>query len=374
LIHDIQYIVKKKVELSTKNLLDDLDITIRSHARSRRQALKKWMTENANPLAWDSDAAASGNFALLSLILCVDPNAENPTLILSKSHVTYEGLVLLLITYATAPNQKRPAPMTKDGGFQYLLPIAYEMVAKLIPPGNDVKSGFSSLFIDMMKSMRIHLLPWHKNSPNAYATDLDIWVSLRPKKGHISSAPLTIQDRIQMAADKVAREDPQAPWDLPERLSDMNQFWTKQCLPACWSLSLASLSNKQSQGYVGETYRFVSQQFDGENWKHHLALVIAICFSRVVPDICFINETDVSSSDPLRATSEIRNMEWVPAQSTSRRGTVVPFPFIVMMSTALIGFWDSRSPLAKHLVSNNNVLGKPWTDKHGTDNFRIFII
>jgi hypothetical protein len=206
-------------------------------------------------------------------------------------------------------------------------------------------------------------------TPNAYATDLDIWVSLRPPKTIISKPALTIQDRIQQAADKITREDPHAPWELPGRLSDMKELWGKQCLPTCWKLKLASLPSGSRKGdgkYVVDTYQFVLDYYDGGDWAHHLALIIAICFSTVVPDICFPSSVEITSQDSLGATNEIRNMEWVPAQSASHRGTVALLPFIVMMSTTLIGFWDVRCPLAKHIKSNNNVLGKHWTSKHGT--------
>jgi hypothetical protein len=166
LVEDIRQLIKKKVEHSTKNILDDPDLTVSSHARTRLQAFKKW-TKVANPLAWDSEETSGGNYALLSLILCDDPNSDNPTLKLSKRNVTYDGLSQLLITFSTKVNQKRPAPITKDGEFQYVLPIAYQMIVKLFPPGGSIISHWSPFLIDMMKIMRIHLLPWHKDTPNS---------------------------------------------------------------------------------------------------------------------------------------------------------------------------------------------------------------
>jgi hypothetical protein len=364
LLNDIKCLIKKTVEHSTKNLMDDPDLTVRSHAHARREGLTRWMKVEA-PLAWDSMDDSCGNFALLSLILCVDPNAQNPVLILSDRPVTYDGLAQLLFTFASKLNQRRPAPITKDGGFQYVLPIALQMITQMIPIGVNDISHWSRLLIAMMTSMRIHLLPWHKNTPNAYATDLNIWISLSAKKGRVAKAPITLQDRIQQGSVKLARENPHAPWDVPGRLDEMDELWAKHNLPACWNLGLASLSNRQPDAaYVAATYQYVLQHYDGANWRHHLALVVAICFSRVVPHICF--KKDVPSANSLGLTAEIRNMEWVTAQSTSQRGTTVGLHFIVMMLTALIGFWDSQSPLAQYLIANNNVLGTHWTSKHGT--------
>ena len=362
-LDDIRQFIQTHVLKTTKQFLDHQDPVLRDHARARRDALKKWL-KIVTPLAWDSENESSGNYQLLSLILCHDTNTDNPALQLAKDAVTYERLVDHLIVFTTRENQRRPAPLTNNGGFQHVLPIAYRMVNKLVPPGNDRIIYWTRHLISMMKKLKIHLIPWHKVTPNAYATDINIWVSLRQTKGLPASRTRTIQDQIREEADRVAQDKPDAPWDVPERLCDMKRLWSKQGLPICWSVEHASLSKSNNADYVSSTYRYVEQEYDGKNWRHHLALVVAILFSRVLPDICSMN-TQISSKDEAGVTAEIRAMDWIPAQSAFHKGTVAPLPFIVMMSTALIGFWDSGSPLSAHLVASHYVLGKPWTDKHG---------
>lgn len=150
----------------------------------------------------------------------------------------------------------------------------------------------------------------------------------------------------------------------------MKSLWKKNTLPKCWDLSNASLPTSSGNGDpLLPTYQFVCEKFDGSNWAHHLALIVAICFSRVVPEICHDMHTTIRISDP---TTQIRNMAWITAQSKSHKGTTAPRPFIVMMSTALIAFWDKRSPFSKHLIANNNFQGKAWTDKHGPKQIHAF--
>lgn len=362
LVNDIRESVQKLVEVATKRYVDDVDETISTHARARRTALKSWLKDK-NPLSNEPNGQLGGNYAMLSIMLCSDPNSEDPLLALSKKPLTYEGLLEILNVFAMTLNQRRPAPLTKTGGFQYVLPIAYQMIRQLIPAGNNKKECWSHTLIHMMKEMKIHFIPWHKESPNAYAIDFEIWTSLRPIKSIPHSATKTFEGRVQEAAATVIRLDPYAPWDLPDRLSNMKELWKKTVLPLCWNIQYASLSGKAD--YLTEMYRYVAQHYDGSHWTHHLALIVAICFSRVVPNICFDNAASISATDSPGITEEIRQMDWVPAQSSSHKGTVAPLPFIVMMSTALIGFWDKESPLNKHLVTNRGAMGKAWTDKHG---------
>ena len=367
LIDDIRLLVSNTSTTAIRDLLDHQDIAIRSHAKQRGKSLKRWMKEE-RPLAWNNVNEYSGNYALLSMILCEDPDADPPTLSLSKKNLTYEALVKKFIEFATsrALQRQRIAPLTKDGGFQYVLPIATTMVFKLVPPEHNRINYWTCHLINMMKKLKIQLIPWHKDTPNAYATDLKYWIPIRPTVALSAPRTRTVQDRILEAAQDVSRRDPFAPWDVPERLADMKPFWNKKTLPECWTLDLASLPNPSSKSaYVANTYQFVKEHYDGQKWAHHFALIIAICFSRVAPNICIPNGASVTSDDSTAATQEIRNMPWVPAQSASHKGISAPLPFIVMVSTALIAFWDNRSPLSKHLASQHNVLGNPWTDKHG---------
>jgi hypothetical protein len=149
----------------------------------------------------------------------------------------------------------------------------------------------------------------------------------------------------------------------------MKHIWHKATLPMCWDIKHASLPlrRKEDNGYMIDTYHYVSKNYDGQKPLHHLALIIAIFFSQVAPDIFFdkMATAQIQSRDGPGVTSEIRELEWLPTKSSSHRGTVTQLPFIVMVSTALIGFWDSDSPFSKHLRSNVNKMGDAWTEKHG---------
>jgi len=122
LVNDIQHIIKKHVELSTKHLLDDLNETISTHVHTYRQAFQMWLKVRTL-LAWNIDGQYTRNYMLLSLILCLDPNADKSVLTLLKQALIYDQLVEQLTTFITKLNQRLIVPLTRDSRFQYVLSI-----------------------------------------------------------------------------------------------------------------------------------------------------------------------------------------------------------------------------------------------------------
>jgi hypothetical protein len=78
----------------------------------------------------------------------------------------------------------------------------------------------------------------------------------------------------------------------------MKALWQKQNLPTYWKFHHASLPAMTcDMEYLIVSYNYVATKYDGSNWAHHLALIIVICFSCIVPDICIDKTITVSTSD-----------------------------------------------------------------------------
>lgn len=146
-------------------------------------------------------------------MLCKDPNAANPVLTLSD--ITYEAVVQNLAKFTTQANVVRPAPLTTLSTFQYTLPITFQMVSQMVPAGYNKLEYWNNAMVTMMKSMCIHLIPWHKGG-NMYATDPTIWKSLHGSSRLVIAQRVTLEDHIKAGANKLVCQDPQAIWDLPD--------------------------------------------------------------------------------------------------------------------------------------------------------------
>ena len=375
LINDIKVLITAHVKSAVQRSLGVRDPIITTHGNDRLVALKRWL-KSKNPLSWKENGQPGGNYALLSIMLRLDPAATRPLLAISDKAFSYKDFAMWLQPFITKIGQPRPAPLTKNGGFQHAIFIAYQMVLRLVPPGNDSLAYWSSHFGAMFKTMEIHLLPWHKNTPRSFALDysLSSWTSLCTTSPLGSLAPKSFVENVFEQASLASDADPFAPWDIPAYLGDMKALWQKKSLPSCWLLEAASLKSSNSPSdIVYLSYKYVLENYDGAIWSHHLALIIAICFSRVVPYICFDQNYTIDTKSSSEVMDTIRSMEWIKSQSPSSKGTTAPLPFVVMMLTALISFWDRKSLFAKHLAANSHVLGKSWTDKHGAFPSSIFL-
>ena len=68
-------------------------------------------------------------------------------------------------------------------------------------------------------------------------------------------------------------------------------------LPCDWDISHASLGNlqkKKDAAYVCNIYDFVEANYDGTRWIHHLALIMGILFSRIVPYVFWPKEEKIT--------------------------------------------------------------------------------
>jgi hypothetical protein len=268
------------------------------------------------------------------------------------------------------------APVIKHGCFANALSVAFRMM-KTYAPNNDTEDQFClDILANMMKKMSIDFLPWHRDGQGRSSPRIvqhDWWMIINRQIIQPVVLDLTLEDAMESAATVAADGDPTAPWSIPTVLSDMGPLWKKTVLPDDWDLSEASLSHSRTKSgheYVWKTYEYVQRQYDGRQWKHHMALVWAILFSRVTPYLFYSKpERFDQFRDPIDITRKIRKFPWIMGTSRNHRGVTAPKPYITMMSTAIFSLRDKESPLSLRAAANGNSLGTGWTDKHGESCF-----
>ena len=120
---------------------------------------------------------------------------------------------------------------------------------------------------------------------------------LQHNRGKNVAKVQSIDDVIVQHAAAVAEQDGSAPWELPGKLYKMKGLWQKIVLPCDWDISHASLGNlrkKKDAAYVCNTHDFVEANYDGTRWIYHLALIMGILFSRVVPYVFWPKEEKIT--------------------------------------------------------------------------------
>ena len=110
----------------------------------------------------------------------------------------------------------------------------------------------------------------------------------------------------------------------------------------------------------------MQNSFNPDLTNHRLGIVLAIMFSKLLPNIAFPKSWDFDPQTDV--TAKVRELTWI---APNHKGVSQTEPFITMMSTTIIAILDKESPLRIHMALNNNALGDPWMEKHGES--RIYI-
>lgn len=349
--------------------LNDPEEAVRALAQRRKGALKLW-EKHDYPLTWNlSNSTRRGCYHHLLEILNDNPNKDClPSLQHSSDRLTYNQLASSLVAFATSDRQQVMAPIASNGYFAHALPLAVKQMERFKPVNTTLVEFARDIFASMFRKLEIHFLPWHRDAAahggRPRAVQADWWMVIDRADCSGSSVPADhrVTQTSTMVALSVAAEDPSAPWRISGKLRDMGSLWKKTTRPEDWSLKRASLGNVD---YISETYHYVDRKYTGTNWTHHMAMIWAILFSRVVPYVTHDNTLGYkNSSSAKEATRIVRDMPWKKAEE-NRRGVKDRGPYIVMMSTAIMALRDPQSPLSVRARKNKDALGKPWTDKHG---------
>jgi hypothetical protein len=352
---------------------------IRYHGDIREEALKTWKKEE-HALSWGNQATASAetsssNYRSLVILLSKYPDRPSSGLVKSTDRWSYERMAKHMVEYGI----KGYAPASKHGYFRTALELAYTEIKKYSPEATKADDYAIWIIAYMMEKMKIHFVPWyppssHRSNAGRLAHH-DHWIFL----DHTSSAsplsgtktidnpsPRTKYTRI---ANRDSAADPCAPWAVPDSIQDMGPLWSKATLPTDWNLSHATIDtlprNKESD-YVHKTYEYVARVYDGKNWKHHIALVLAILVSEILPNVFYPKDRKAKINRLTKEeeiTQAVTEFPWVETTS-SQKGVTARKPYITMLTTAILALLDEESPLRKYIAENKK-FGDIWTKKHG---------
>jgi hypothetical protein len=372
-IHDCKTLVENHVRAViargiTSEVPEEKELALR-----RQKALKNW-SKTFLALAWSSEQQSNAEtYRYLMTILHTNPSSQPTQLNKAPDSWTYEIMAKHLLKIGMKEsNASVEAPVTSSGSFIIALPLAIQYIRSVRGTSPDTDTFLVLEIARMMRRMHIDFVPWKKDTRGSRAAQPNVWMILHKGPGRSLNAIQAVQspeEVTQELAEKARDEEPGVEWEIPEKLCEMKDLWKKEVLPSDWNLKHASLDSCRHQAeasYVWKTYEFVETNYDGTYWMHHLALICGILFSRVAPSIFFPRNCALpQTTDVQQLTKAIREITWTRKTSGSHKGMTAAKPFVTMVTTALIGFWDTRSDLFKHLQTSGGKLGESWTSKHG---------
>lgn len=351
------------------------------HAKRRERALAKWLASD-QPLAW-KDPASKETSSHSNLIMALAESKEtlNQSFVTAPGSVSLQDIVLLIIKSVKPPTTSFPAPLNKKGRFVTTLPIALEEIERLtaLDPKRSNPAYHHAIFIFMMMKMGIHYVPWHRppqsnKGPAPRIVSHRIWMLLdlvadKVKASRDKMNELRPEVQVQVIADVATQLHPSAPWSIPVNLQEMGSLWKKTSLPIEWSILNASLgggTKKEGSEVVEATYRWFEAGYDGGEWKHHMALVFAILFSAILPNVhcCIKEKAKIGAlSDAEEVDRALHLLPWRTSTSETHKGLSAREPYITMVSTTILAMMLGESPLREY-YQKNAALGTAWIEKH----------
>jgi len=120
--------------------------------------------------------------------------------------------------------------------------------------------------------------------------------------------------------------------------------------------------------YVYKTYTFVTENINLSTSLHHLALLLAIIFSKLCPNV-FTEATSANLLSPLLASTEesaqqyLNTLPWSNRLAAGKKGNTRRDLYICMVTTYIISLYEPKSPIRLHHDSSGQ-FGRWWTEKH----------
>jgi hypothetical protein len=278
---------------------------------------------------------------------------------------------------------KLQPPFIKGGSCQTILPITIHYMQRHIKSASNYHLftqedtiGLSMLSI-AWKSLKINCIPWTAPSPQgtrgapSRTVIYNTWTSFGAITVNQANQTLRPEEHHQVTLEgqqcQLMETDADASWvatDFP--LQDIHKVLSRRMLPD--DFHPPNFTETEETEYVMNTYSYVKSKFNLENQLDQLILIVAIVFSRLLPNLFIERPQKLDQSQLISEWSTHRylsTLPWVPhkGKSTGNWATLM-----TMTATFLFALYDGLSPLQFYFIENGKMFGKPWTDRHSESN------
>jgi len=361
-VNDIKTLVTSGVDKWIKDSKDDDDIFPQTLNRVKK-GLTLWK-QKSHPFDY-------AHYLLLCEIVKPDGVTLPPS---STPQLTLRTFLGSLIDLGLRQAKGGP-PFVKGGSFQHILPVAVNKIKiHAISLGVEPVPYMAEILERVWILFRIHNIPWtapsdpHRRGRHSGLVVYNAWSHfggqrapeqlLRGPKPHQQHAA-ALEQSLKLAL----RNDADAPWSTGDiTIQDIHTILHRHMLPEDFVIPVMGLDERS--GYIGETYRYVRDNFALPDPLHQLALIIGIIFSKLTPNV-FMEKPAQSVAFHQLSTEEstreyLNTFGW---ETRPKKGLTQKNIFVSMTATYIIALYDADSPLRKYFATHQN-LGRFWNDKH----------
>ncbi|KAH9910349.1 uncharacterized protein B0H18DRAFT_963473 [Fomitopsis serialis] len=415
LITDLKQFVSREVRAQAKRVssaaLAQMSAQERHHHDQRELCLVQWL-DCPNPFSHNRKRVDPGKPVLSTAItvpfsLLVRVLAPKSTDIINglpkqeggfaTTHMAQRTLAELIFE-CTREVDPRPlhAPLVRQGSALLVLPLAMARVTTMAPSTAITLQERESWAMDVLavslKQNEIMFVPWAKShvvdkngkfrGTGPRKTVIDSWIMVdHPAKAPplLTDAPGSttvahgsrsmaqqFEDQANANALRAQEQNPSATWPATDRpLHEMGWFVERSVHPEEFTLHTANVhpppppknpdeEAKPEKAVMYNTYVWVLANFDFSNDVHHLALIVAVVYSRLCPTFSYPKKGDNfefsdKANDYRALTEEIRASKWLDMPQTHGTHATKPKLYILGVTAYIIGLWDQRSPIHIYL-------------------------
>jgi hypothetical protein len=371
-IVDVRRLVQDGVEGDTKSDVDGHDESAKQVALNRRKNLALW-SKSKLPLSYDGDTYL---WLIRAIIRPTEmfglPEADGP-------HVSLQEIAERFYDMGKESPMGVQAPVVGKGTFMSVIHIGIQYMQdnmpQLEPQGK--RRQIIRLLAVILKEHQVHHVPWSPNPSNGSGSSTrkvtwKVWKHTGGEKGNTEMGLTSLADedeKLDILHRNIVSQrklnDPTGEWSaLDYTIGTLHKVLDKKQRPDDWKTQNAGLGTVMDAVVTG-TYQWVDEHLNLHKPIHHLAIILAIMISKILPSVDKPRSPPASMGRGSEAvTQAVRDSPWSSNQS-SRKGTSSPLPFLVMFSTYIIALAEADSPLRRNMATSQNSMGESWTSKHG---------
>jgi hypothetical protein len=349
----------------------------RLDARRREYALKSWLAL-ARPLAYGNDDKSDAHKLLVNAVVADKDLICYGLPNLQEHSMAPSALAESLLRFASAPHPSRPiAPVLSSGTFLPILCVALEAITSMnsFMDKETLDLFLSKALLNAIHLFKIRFVPSHKSRSSSSRAPprtavFNSWASLGlqdQQHRHLSLNPSSEPSSSrasEVALTNALAFDCHAEWTASTvSLATLHSVLHRTSLPSDFSPPISTKAP-----YVDQTYVWVRNRYDGTKAIHHLAVIISIIASSLLPSLFMptsVNKTLFLQATSRQAVTDLyHSIPWV---SRNKKGMTDKSIFISMITTFVIALYEDESPLRLHMAQSSKMgLGDPWTSKHCT--------
>ena len=350
--------------------------------KEREKALKKWLALD-RPLAYGHMDDGETFESLVKAVIPFDkdisyglPNFEAHAM--APSQFVRSLLDMSAPSTPTSKPSSPRAPVLARGSFLPMLKEAHRhlLILSGVKDVNAQASFCSKIFSRMVDYLQIRFVPSYHQRPHPATCGapsrkpvFNSWAQLGlPDSRSSRTIPqppphLPSSERAAaLALTNAIAADANAEWSTEDlTLATLHSVLQKTRLPVNYTLPKPA-----EVAYVDETYIWVRDTYDGTKPIHHLALLVGIITSFLLPNLFMPATVQKSTFSDARTNEAVRDLyATIPWVAKSKKGMTDKRIFVSMVTTYIIALYEPTSPLRSSIAaSKKKGLGDSWTQKH----------